>query len=142
MERKTIDIPKYLAERGIKASYQRIRILKYFQDHLTHPTVNDIYLELVPEIPTLSKTTVYNTLNLFVEKDILDVILIEENEARYDWAMKTHGHFKCLECGDVFDLNVQLDPDQIPGLKGYQIKEQHVYIKGICTTCQNKDAMH
>ena len=142
MERKTIDIPKYLTERGIKASYQRIRILKYFQDHLTHPTVNDIYLELVPEIPTLSKTTVYNTLNLFVDKDILDVILIEENEARYDWAMKTHGHFKCVECGDVFDLNIQLDPDKIPGLDGYKIKEQHVYIKGICTRCQNSEPIH
>lgn len=142
MERKNIDIPKYLTERGIKASYQRIRILKYFQDHLTHPTVNDIYLELVPEIPTLSKTTVYNTLNLFVDNGILDVILIEENEARYDWSMKTHGHFKCIECGDVFDLNVQLDPEQIPGLDGYKIKEQHVYIKGVCTRCQNSETVH
>jgi len=142
MERKTIDIPKYLTEHGIKASYQRIRILKYFQEHLTHPTVNDIYVELLPEIPTLSKTTVYNTLNLFVEKDILDVILIEENEARYDWAMKTHGHFKCVECGDVFDLNVELDPEKIPGLNGYEIKEQHVYIKGVCKKCQDSDQFH
>ncbi|WP_430882913.1 Fur family transcriptional regulator [Fusibacter sp. JL216-2] len=139
MERKNIDIPKYLTERGIKASYQRIRILKYFQEHLTHPTVNDIYLELVPEIPTLSKTTVYNTLNLFVDKNILDVILIEENEARYDWAMQTHGHFKCVECGNVFDLNIQLNPESIPDLDGYEIKEQHVYIKGVCTKCQKSD---
>jgi len=142
MERKQIDITKYLMDRGIKASYQRIRILKYFQEHLTHPTVNDIYVELVPEIPTLSKTTVYNTLNLFVEKDILDVILIEENEARYDWAMKTHGHFKCTECGDVFDLDIQLDSSNIPGLDGCKIKEQHVYVKGVCMKCSETETMH
>ncbi len=142
MHRKEIDIPTYLTEHGIKASYQRIRILKYFQEHMTHPTVNDIYEELLAEIPTLSKTTVYNTLNLFVEKNILDVILIEENEARYDWAMQTHGHFKCVKCGQVFDLEVNLDASSIPGLGGYEIKEQHVYIKGVCLKCQNSDTVH
>ncbi len=94
------------------------------------------------KFPRFQKTTVYNTLNLFVDKDILDIILIEENEARYDWAMKTHGHFKCTTCGEVFDLNIQLDPDNIPGLDGYEIKEQHVYIKGVCKHCQNSDPIH
>lgn len=138
MKRKKIDIPTYLSERGIKASYQRIRILKYFQDHLSHPTVNDIYTTLVPEIPTLSKTTVYNTLNLFVEKGILDTILIEENEARYDWAMDTHGHFKCTHCSEVFDIHVRIDPNHISDLGDYQIDEQHIYIKGICPKCLEK----
>ncbi len=135
MQRQTIDIPKYLSEHGIKASYQRIRILKYFQEHLSHPTVNDIYQELVTEIPTLSKTTVYNTLNLFVDNNILDVILIEENEARYDWSMKTHGHFKCIRCGDLYDISVDINTEAIENAYGFHTKEQHIYIKGVCKNC-------
>ncbi len=47
--------------------------------------------------------------------------------------------FKCVECGNVFDLNIQLNPESIPDLDGYEIKEQHVYIKGVCTKCQKSD---
>ncbi len=39
-----------------------------------------IYRELLDEIPTLSKTTLYNTLNLFVERGIINMLNLEENE--------------------------------------------------------------
>ena len=38
--------------------------MEYLMAHRTHPTVDEIYLALSPSIPTLSKTTVYNTLKL------------------------------------------------------------------------------
>lgn len=47
---------------NIKPSVQRIAIMKYLMEHRTHPTVDEIYTALSPTIPTLSKTTVYNTL--------------------------------------------------------------------------------
>ncbi len=136
MKRQSINIPNYLNSRGIKPSYQRIQILKYFQDNMNHPTVHEIYDSLVLDIPTLSKTTVYNTLKLFVEQGILDVILIEENEARYDWSMQVHGHFKCTLCGSISDINATIAPDSISSLKEYKINEQHIYIMGLCPLCQ------
>ena len=51
-----------------------------------------IYQELVRNIPTLSKTTVYNTLNLFLKR-IAVMITIDENETRYDADTSLHGHF-------------------------------------------------
>lgn len=62
------DTSNYLKEHGIKPSYQRMKVFQYLVDNHNHPTVDMIYKALCPEIPTLSKTTVYNTLNLFVEK--------------------------------------------------------------------------
>ena len=44
---------------GIRPSEQRIVILEYLLGHRTHPTVETIYSELSPKMPTLSKTTVY-----------------------------------------------------------------------------------
>ena len=63
----TGDIGNYLKKHDIKPSYQRMKIFQYLLDNHNHPTVDTIYKALCTEIPTLSKTTVYNTLNLFIQ---------------------------------------------------------------------------
>lgn len=138
MDVKIDDIGAYLKGHGIKPSFQRMKIFEYLITHKNHPTVEMIYKELVKEIPTLSKTTVYNTLNLFVEKKIAVVIVIEENETRYDADMGIHGHFKCEECDCIHDIDIQPQNVQIEGLGTYQINEYHLYFKGLCSECAEK----
>lgn len=133
MELKANRIDEYLKKNDIKPSYQRIKIFEYLTKHRNHPTVDMIYQELVKEIPTLSKTTVYNTLKLFIEKKIVLLINIEDNETRYDADTSFHGHFKCRKCNEVCDIKTE-----IPVLKEldyFKIEEYHLYIKGICKKC-------
>ena len=132
-----IDIPKYLSERGVKPSFQRIKILDYLVHHKTHPTVNDIYLSLIEVIPTLSKTTVYNTLNLLMEHNIVNEVLVEENEVRYEFTEGLHGHFKCEKCGQLTDVPIKIDLAAIPDLKKFSITQQHIFFKGICSHCRD-----
>ncbi len=132
------NVSEYLREHGIKPSYQRMQVFQYLMDNHIHPTVDMIYKALCPSIPTLSKTTVYNTLNLFVEKKIVNVIIIEENETRYEIAIHTHGHFKCNNCGEIFDIEIELDEDACKELGECEIEEQHFYFIGLCKTCKNK----
>ena len=63
-----MDVVKRLQNHNIKPSVQRIAIMNYLIEHRTHPTVDEIYTALSPSIPTLSKTTVYNTLKLLSEQ--------------------------------------------------------------------------
>lgn len=102
------NIGDFLKSNNIKPSYQRIKIYEYLMGTTAHPTVDTIYRALLSEIPTLSKTTVYNTLNLFVDNSIALLITIEENEARYDADTSVHGHFKCDNCGAVLDFRTDL----------------------------------
>lgn len=140
MKLKVEDIGAYLKSHDIKPSFQRMKIFEYLITHRNHPTVEMIYKTLVKEIPTLSKTTVYNTLNLFVDKKIAIVIVIEENETRYDADMEIHGHFKCEECSAVYDIDVEAEKIQIKSLDNFQINEHHLYFKGICDKCLEKKA--
>lgn len=133
MNKKNPD--KYLIEHGIKPSYQRLKIFEYLLEHETHPTVDEIYKHLSNEIPTLSKTTVYNTLNLFIEKGIVTVITIEEKETRYDANTSMHGHFKCRQCGNVYDFHTDLSYMDSDSLDGFKVQEKHIYFKGICKKC-------
>ena len=139
MEFHIENIGEYLKAHEIKPSYQRIKIFQYLVENKNHPTVDMIYKALCTEIPTLSKTTVYNTLNLFIEKKIVNVIVIEENETRYDSVMAVHGHFKCEKCGRIFDVNINKGAIEEKALKDFKIKEQHYYFKGICKDCANNN---
>lgn len=132
------NIGDHLRMHDIKPSYQRMKIFQYLIENMSHPTVDEIYKALNPEIPTLSKTTVYNTLNLFIDKGIAKVLTIEENETRYDATVDLHGHFKCEKCGKVIDLPIELNKLAIGDVENLEIKEYHIYLKGICKDCQKK----
>lgn len=132
---KKINVSEFLKENDIKPSLQRIKIFEYLVENKNHPTVDTIYKELVKDIPTLSKTTVYNTLNLFMEKNIITVITIEENESRYDADTSLHGHFKCIDCGKVYDFNIDGNDIKSDLLQAFDIQEKHIYFKGKCKSC-------
>ncbi|RUA09057.1 MAG: transcriptional repressor [Fusobacteria bacterium] len=135
MELNIEKMSSFLKSHDIRPSYQRMKIFEYLVVNKNHPTIDMIYKSLAPKIPTLSKTTVYNTLNLFIEKKIAIVILVEENETRYDADTSIHGHFKCEECGTVKDLNLGMEKIDIPELTEFQINEHHLYFKGVCKEC-------
>lgn len=106
-----------------------------------HPTVNDIYAALIHDIPTLSKATVYNTMNLFNDNGLIDVIPIEGHEARFDIRpMTPHAHFKCDACQKVFDVEVVI-PNSVLNdkLNGSKILTQNINFTGICSHCLKED---
>ncbi len=135
MLKKIDNLEKYLRDAGIKPSIQRLKIFEYLASTNSHPTVDKIYGALSSDIPTLSKTTVYNTLKLFQKQGIILIINIEDNETRFDADVSFHGHFKCIECGGVEDFPIP-EHGKIEALVDYDISEKHFYIKGICANCK------
>ena len=129
------EIKEYLKRNGINPSYHRLRIFEYLLKHRTHPTVEMIYKDISKEIPTLSKTTIYNTLNLFLNKKIVLGLTIEENELRYDSDTRPHAHFKCITCGQVYDIDLKSPLFERQMIEGHKITECHIYFKGICRKC-------
>lgn len=129
---------QHLRDHKIMPSVQRIRIFETLLGTTEHPTVDTIYQSLAKEIPTLSKTTVYNTLKIFQEKGLVLVVNIEDNETRYDADTSFHGHFKCQSCGSVIDFKLSEEDSNFEMLNGFQVDESHYYLKGICKECINK----
>ncbi len=130
-----MNVAEYLQEHSVKPSYPRVRILDYMLTKKNHPTVDMIYGELSKEIPTLSRTTVYNTVNLFYQKGLVQRLGIDEQETRYDADISIHAHFKCDGCGKILDLPVKGDFPEIKGLEKFKIREIQYYVKGLCDQC-------
>ncbi|MCD8186768.1 MAG: transcriptional repressor [Rikenellaceae bacterium] len=129
---------EHLLAYHIKPSVQRMVIMEYLLTHKSHPTADEIYHALSPRLPTLSKTTVYNTLKILVERGAALLLNIEDKNARFDGDISDHAHFICQACGRIQD--VPLAPGVlsrlIPTLNGADIDQVHVYYKGSCKTCK------
>lgn len=129
---------EYLTSYNIKPSVQRIAIMDYLLKHKTHPCIDEIYLALSKDIPTLSKTTVYNTLKLFVEHGAAKMLTIDERNACFDGDLSRHAHFQCKVCGRIYDIPLEEKSDEeaesmIQG--GFIVEEAHRYYKGVCPRC-------
>ena len=129
----------FLKENNIKPSFQRIKIFEYLLNVKSHPHVDEIYRALISIIPTLSKTTVYNTLNLFIEKGIVDLITIDGNEIRYDVSDKDHGHFKCDICGNIYDFDANILEIDTNLSESFIISQKDLFFRGICAKCNKKN---
>ena len=133
------ELRNILLENDVKPTIQRIEILDFLLKNRIHPSVEDIYVELEDKIPTLSKTTVYNTLNLFRKKNLVQFLTIEENEIRFDIDVRPHAHFKCKVCGKIYDLdNHQFSDFNGKTVEGHVVEETYIFLKGICKDCASK----
>lgn len=110
--------------------------MQYLLNNRTHPTADEVYLNLLPDIPTLSKTTVYNTMKLFIEQRVALQIDIDDRNARFDGVVEAHAHFYCRVCGCVKDL--PLPQIQEPEMSGLTVDETHVNFKGTCADCKSR----
>ncbi len=137
-----MDAIKLLEQHNIKPSMQRIAIMQYLVDHRTHPTVEQIFASLSPSMPTLSKTTVYNTLKLLSEHGAAQTLTIDERNTCYDADTTPHAHFLCKCCGRVYDLPINKDIKRVEAVEigGHYVQEEHYYYKGICKYCKRNDA--
>ena len=127
-------IQEYLLEHNIKPSQQRIEVMKYLMTHHTHPSADDVYNDLSKTMPTLSKTTVYNTLNLLAEQGACTVLSFDEPSLRYDAQMEFHAHFRCKHCGKIIDTGIVSVPSA-SGLDGFKITDTQIYYSGYCPEC-------
>ncbi len=128
------ELIEYLRKNNIRPSNIRLKVLKYLLENRNHPTVEDIYHHIIHEIPTLSRTSIYNTVNLFKDRGIVNELSLNEKELRYDINTRLHGHFKCESCGNIYDFQVAENIGD--GLKGFVVYKKDINFYGICINCQ------
>ena len=124
-----------LREHGIKATSPRLRILRLLEESDDHLTADAIYTALKKGNPSLSKTTVYNTLDMLYRKGLVSVLTISASEQRYEPMKGMHHHLLCRRCGRIIDIDISC-----PYLDGmlhgeHKVEEVHGYFRGICKHC-------
>jgi Fe2+ or Zn2+ uptake regulation protein len=126
---------RLLRDNSIKVTPQRLEILRYLDENRMHPTVDQIYSNLKRKNPSLSKTTVYNSLEILRKCVIIQSLTISGSELRYDFKQKMHHHFLCKKCGNIIDIDIECPNIGKILESGLKVEEVHGYFKGICDKC-------
>lgn len=132
------NIIESLKEVEIRPSVHRSAILGYLRTHFTHPTVDDIYLGLAPQLPTLSKTTVYNTLKVFTKAGLILNLTIDKENEHFDGDIKPHAHFICTSCGQITDIEIRKKNNIVPDIDGAVVEKTELSFFGKCKKCITK----
>jgi Fur family transcriptional regulator, peroxide stress response regulator len=136
---KCSETKEKLVRCGVKSTHQRMRILESLQK-MGHPDAKKVYLFLVREMPSLSKTTVYNTLDALHRAGLVSVLSIAGEGTRYELAGEPHCHFVCRKCGKIIDMSFSCRHADSLRLDGYVVEELLGCFKGVCKACQARDA--
>jgi len=130
---------KILKDHSLKITSPRLEILKYLDEHHTHPNVEEIYSTLKKKHPSLSRTTVYNSLEILKKNRIVQSLSISGSELRYDIDEELHHHFICKHCSAILDISISC-PNMDKTLQGgHRVEEVQGYFKGVCKKCQTKE---
>lgn len=122
-------------ENHLKVTPQRIAVYKMLAENRTHPTVEQVFLDVRNTIKSISLDTVYRILNSFSEIGLIRR-LNHGSAVRYDGNPEEHHHFSCRECGTIYDVelpNLNIDAGQHAAIS--QIDGMELSLHGLCSKC-------
>jgi Fur family peroxide stress response transcriptional regulator len=124
---------------GFKLTPQRLAVIKYMIGNKNHPSALAIHKDLKKRYPSLSFSTVYNTLNVLEEIGEVRPIYIFSEHVNYDPSVEPHLHFFCTDCKRIHDIFPgELEGIRLPAgeVNGHIITSSQVILKGTCKDCR------
>lgn len=130
-----------LKQKKFRITPQRKAILLYLIQSPHHPSVEEIYHDLLPNHPSMSLATVYNNLRVLVEEGLVYEMKFSNITSRYDFIGHKHYHVICDNCGkisDVSDIDLKFINQIVHEQTGYTVRSINLEIHGLCPDCQNQ----
>ena len=131
------DAAQTLRDAGLKATPQRLAILRALDGDETHPTAQELFDRLRADFPTLSVATVYNTLSALTRMARCAPLELG-GPVRFDPNVTAHDHAVCERCGrirDVLHPSVEDEADANAALSGFRVRRVERIYRGFCAQC-------
>ena len=116
---------------GTQATPQRIAVAEYVLGTKAHPSADEVWEKVRLAFPTISRATIYNTLNLLVEKGLLKAQVLTEGRVVFDGRTEPHHHLIDQDTGAIHDI--PWDALKVTGhrsLNEFEVKDHQVVMRG------------
>ena len=128
-------IEKLCADNGVKFTHQRRVIAEVISNSDDHPDANEVYLRANKVDPRISLATVYRTIKLFEEYNVLNRIELGGKRARYEELNEDehHDHLIDIESGEIIEfINEEIESLQMKVAKelGYELVDHRMELFG------------
>lgn len=127
------DLEERCAQAGLKMTGQRRTILQVLTTAEDHPSVEDVYDRAKKLDSSISIATVYRTLSLLDELDLVTRHEFQEGYSRYEINTEHHHHLVDLETGQVIEFqNEELErlKEKIARDLGYDLIDHRLELYG------------
>lgn len=149
MTRDQSCLKQILKDHGLKVTNQRIAVLNVFREHMgAHLSVEEIYDFVRKENPEIGLATVYRTVQLLSELELIDKVNLDDGYVRYEIGAMDgetshhHHHLICLSCGNVSafgeDMLDSLE-ERISRTQGFRVVNHEVKLFGYCENCRENE---
>ncbi|OJF89707.1 Fur family transcriptional regulator [Alkalibacterium sp. 20] len=136
-------IKKKLHEAGFKLTPQReLTVEVLLEKEKDHLSAEEVYLLVKSKNVGIGLATVYRTLEILTELQIINKLTFQDGIARYDLNMNEdkhqHHHLLCLKCGKIEEVkNDMLLEIEMEIEKEYRfiVKDHRLTFHGICNDC-------
>lgn len=128
-----------LRARGYRMTPQRMAILHVLHHNSRHLSPVEVYEQARRELPSLTETTVYRTLEFLAENGLARQALTGNGHLAYEIARHEHHHLICRNCGNEMEVAHELIRSMYQILEsksGYKLTDSHLTFFGLCTNCQ------
>jgi len=131
-----------LREKGHRLTPQRMLVIEVLHNADRHISAEELYEQLHRRYPYANISTVYRTLELLKQLNLVTETNFGEGYVRYHAAEKGHHHhLVCQSCGKIMDLDeVALYPlkEELLQKYGFDADLRHLAISGECKKCRAK----
>lgn len=120
-------------------SHQRDIILAEVRRGKTHPSAQEVFERVRPQLPKISLGTVYRNLEQLAAHGLIRKLELPGQQRRFDGDTSEHYHIRCLACGQVDDIPGPLlvQVRQLPDtLNNYTILGHRLELIGLCPRCR------
>ncbi len=126
---------------GLKMTHQRTEIYREVAQTGEHPDAETVFARVRQRVPSVSLDTVYRTLWLLGDLELVRTLGPLRERARFDANLEGHHHFVCTTCGLTRDFESEhLDrlPIPTPARSFGVIEAMQVEVRGMCRACAKK----
>lgn len=128
---KTDDVVEVLSRHGVQPSAQRIVVANYVLFTDEHPSADTVWARVKTGFPMISRATVYNTLNLFVEKGLLRELHLSPDSVVFDPNTDAHHHLIDEDSGRIYDVPWEkVRVCDVEKMEGFEITDYQVVMRG------------
>jgi Fur family transcriptional regulator, iron response regulator len=125
------DVVQVLEKHGIQPTAQRVAVAEYVLRSREHPSADKVWAVVGEDFPAISRATVYNTLNLFVEKGLLRELHLAPASVLFDSNTQRHHHFIDESTGQIYDIPWdQVEVSSNKPLPGFEVTGYQVVMRG------------
>ena len=118
------NLAEKLRQHGINPTHQRIEIAYALFSRQSHLSADQVMAIVNEKHSETSKATVYNTLNLFREKNLVREVIVDPTKVFYDPNTEPHYHIYNVESGELTDIDASaVTISGLPELPGGVVTE-------------------